>query len=309
MKKLIFFFVMALTMLCASCYSEDSVGVPTTSATEIAVKTDSLASLQAKIAELNGQMQVQSPTTRGWLKRFLHRALADAVGALFGNLYGGLAGAVVGAASFSALACAVEVVNNEPNNANKSEESVKLDDKIAHCDLDEDLVPTDENCDESPIDSIGLYHNKVLIDVAVDEENEMSVSEYPNALLNAVRNNYPNLGEISSCDSVRIVTASSEFLEFEKEYKGGKDIDSYAEYIESKYPSKKGEIEILKEFFNGLPYAEASDMTSEYMNKVLKMIDDASLSADVKQNLRNGVIVGNASNRLWKLEDGAIVEE
>lgn len=304
MKKVFMFLVMALTMLCVSCSSEDSVSTPATSTTEVTAELDSFASLQAKIAGLNAQMQTQCPATRGWFARLCRRILADAVGGLWGNFLGGPAGAVAGAASFSALCAAVEVSNN-PTNADTT---VKINDKIAHCDADEGLVSCDEEEACSVMDSIGLYHNRVLIDIAVDDV-EVPVSEYPNMLLADVRNNYPNLGEISTEDSVKIVTLCSEFLELEKEYKGGKDIGSYAEYLESKYPSKKGEIEIIKEYFNGLPYAEASDLSTEYMNKVLEMIDDATLSADVKQNLRNGVIVGNASNRLWKLDDDTIIEE
>lgn len=306
MKKVFMFLVMALTMLFVSCSNEDSVSTPATSSTEVTAELDSLASLHAKIAELNGQMQAQSPATRGWFAHLCRRILADAVGGLWGNFLGGPAGAVAGAASFSALCAAVEVTDN-PTNAGNSDTTVKINDKIAHCDDDEGLVSCDEE-EASVMDSIGLYHNKVLLDVAVDEM-EIPVSEYPNMLLAEVRNNYPNLGEISTEDSVKIVTLSSEFLEFEKEYKGGKDIDAYSEYLESKYPSKKGEIEIIKEFFNGIPYAEASGLTTEYMNKVLKMIDDAALSVDVKQNLRNGVIVGNASNHLWKVDDDTAVEE
>lgn len=301
MKKVIVFLVIALVMLCVSCSSGDSMSLPTTSATEITVKTDSLASLQANIAGLKGQMGLQSPETRGWLSRLFRRILADAVGGLWGNFFGGAAGAVVGAASFSACCVAVESSNV---NSGGAHDWVKINDKKLSEDSDDDLLSLeDEDANASVMDSIGYYHNQVLRKVA---DKEVEISEYPKALLAEVRKNYPNLGEVSSNDSVKIVSVSADFLKNEQEYEGGEDIDVYAEYLESRYSSKKGEIMVVKEFLDGLPSAESSNVSKEYVQQVLDLIDASSLSIDLKQSLRNGVLVGEASNRLWNVESPKI---
>lgn len=62
----------------------------------------------------------------------------------------------------------------------------------------------------------------------------------------------------------------------------------------------KGEILVICEFLKGITNIDAEDIDS-YSTKVLNLIDLSQLSGTVRQNLRNGVIVGKASKKLWKL--------
>ena len=39
------------------------------------------------------------------------------------------------------------------------------------------------------------------------------------------------------------------------------------------------------------------------IQKVLKIIEDSDLEESMKQNLKNAVLIGNASYRLWNVED------
>lgn len=291
MKNFLFLFVLAFTMLFGSCADENSLSTVKSFDSEVGVKTDSLALLQAKVQSLNEKMYVNSSVTRGWFSRLFRRVLADAVGGLFGNLAGGPAGAVVGAASFSAL-CASFATEDQ---FQKEETQVRMNKvNFAMC----DLVPDDASDEDMASDSLGYYHNAVLLDAYSEK---VAISEIPQVLLEEVKDSFPNLGSVSHKDSLQIVKAYDKFYSAESKYTGDDDLNSYSEHLSNCYPDQKGEIAVITEFLNGLNYTGNS--SKEYVNEVLDLVKQSGLSAEIKRNLRNAIIVGNASNRLWA-EDG-----
>lgn len=299
MKNFLFLFVLTFTMLFVSCTDENSLSTVKSFDSEVVVKADSLALLQAKVQSLNEKLYVNSPVTRGWFSRLLHRVLADAVGGLFGNLAGGPAGAVVGAASFSAL-CASVATEDQFQKVGTQARMNEVN--FAMC----DLIPDDTSGEDMASDSLGYYHNAVLLDVYSEK---VAISEIPQILLEEVKDSFPNLGSVSYKDSLQIVEAYDEFYSAESKYKGEDDLNSYSEHLSNCYPAQKGEIAVITEFLNGLNFAGKS--SKEYVNEVLGLVKQSGLSAETKRNLRNAIIVGNASNRLWA-KDGSeecVVEE
>lgn len=49
--------------------------------------------------------------------------------------------------------------------------------------------------------------------------------------------------------------------------------------------------------------SEYDNPTQEYMQKVLLIINNSSLDEELKQDLRNAFIIGNASYQLWNTEE------
>ena len=71
----------------------------------------------------------------------------------------------------------------------------------------------------------------------------------------------------------------------------------------AKYPNKQGELTLLETFFSGLNNIDVDENDGDYLMKVLKLVDNSELSEEIKRNLRNAFIVGNASYQLWNVPD------
>lgn len=296
MRKFLMFLALLLVMLCMSCSNNEFAMSNRTFDTERSVKNDSLIVLQGKIAQLNYERHFVKTETRGWFSRLLRRVVADAVGGLFGNFFGGPAGAVVGAASFSALSARVSA---EERAEDTREVTCMTDENTAL----KDVVPCDTLLVVSDLDSLGYYHNKVLLDSYNDS---LAISELPKTLLENVKDSFPNLGTVSASDSLKIDNAFRTFANVEIDYDGDGSLDSYKNHLVKNYPDYKGEIGVVTEFLKGLDCTETQVQASEYVEDVLKIVDETKLSPDVKQCLRNGIIVGNASQRLWKEQDNSL---
>ena len=64
---------------------------------------------------------------------------------------------------------------------------------------------------------------------------------------------------------------------------------------------QKLQINVIGSFIDGVSRISVDENDGTYAEKVLDLVDNANLSDDVKKQLRNGIIVGNASYQLWNL--------
>lgn len=289
MRKFIITLVAVIATIFTSCSNEQASLITPSNSNEIVenAKIESLSVLQGKITMLNDSMGITPKETRGFFSRLWKVICSDAVGGLFGNLWGGPAGAVVGAAACSG-AVSISVATRSTN--------------ISEYEMNPDLnnlVPTPEN-GETPSfeDSIGYYHNKSLISLQ-SSNKPISIRDMPILLMDEVKNEIPQNTTFTDNDSIQLNKTYQEFISNEQKY-AGNDIDSYEKHLISCYPNQKGEIQVICEFLKGITNIDAEDIDS-YSTKVLNLIDLSQLSGTVRQNLRNGVIVGKASKKLWKL--------
>lgn len=59
-------------------------------------------------------------------------------------------------------------------------------------------------------------------------------------------------------------------------------------------------MDVLREILEGFDNIDPETDTGEYYEAVLDLIQNSGLDKDTKQSLTDGVIIGQASNRLWK---------
>lgn len=122
----------------------------------------------------------------------------------------------------------------------------------------------------------------------------------PVLLLDEVKNEIPQNTTFTDKDSVQLNKTYQEFVANEEKFTGN-DISSYEKHLVDCYPSQSNEIKVICEFLKGITNIDAVDANS-YTSKILEMVENTQLPGNIKRNLRNGVIVGNASKKLWKLQ-------
>lgn len=81
------------------------------------------------------------------------------------------------------------------------------------------------------------------------------------------------------------------------------DFDAYCNKLSGLYPEKANEISVLKEFVYGLSNIDINETDTEYLQKILLLIDESEIDEISKKNLKSAVLVGNASYRLWNVQE------
>ena len=293
MKKIIVILVAVIAAVFTSC-SNEQAGIITTSnnVVEENANVANFVALQDQISTFNDSLGINHQVTRGFFSRLWKVICADAVGGLFGNRWGGPAGAVVGAAACSGGA-ALE-------NSTRAFAEKKIDFRY-EMDTDLDgLVPSSTNGSASNSeDSIGYFHNKALVNLK-NSNKLISIHDMPVLLLDEVKNEIPQNTTFTDKDSVQLNKTYQEFVANEEKFTGN-DISSYEKHLVDCYPSQSNEIKVICEFLKGITNIDAVDANS-YTSKILEMVENTQLPGNIKRNLRNGVIVGNASKKLWKLQ-------
>lgn len=322
MKKIILFLTISLLLI--SCSSDDSVNVGNTPASNALVINDSseVVSVCKSINELNCQLEGSDSLsqTRGfgkWFKKIWRVFSADAVGALFGLKYGGVVGAAAGAVTMSTIAVVTDN-NNNSTHTNHKTGNKELDDALVeglgeyvpHESLNSGVNLLPNTKIKGNTDSIGYIHNKVVNDIFANnhfgEDSDSITNEEDievDTVLQWVSISTANLYNINEKDINKKLKENSAVYEdlksIQEQTATIDNIDDYFNRWKQIHPEKSGELDILKEFFNGLLNDNIETSDGNYMDKVLDIISDSNLDEDMKQNLRNAVIVGNASHELW----------
>lgn len=68
-------------------------------------------------------------------------------------------------------------------------------------------------------------------------------------------------------------------------------------------------IAVMKEIINGLENTDPTQDDGQYYQKVLDIVETSSLDSNMKTRLSDGIIIGQASNHLWKRVDLDVNDE
>lgn len=309
------YFVLALMILsmvsCSSELNENSIEEKQLEVCENS-KTIELLNVKNQIETLNQTMFTPKTNTRGigkWFKKIFAVVTADAVGGLFGLQIGGPCGAAAGAIMASGLAAAV------PENHITL---LTLLDQFLLTRADTVIMPTSGLLPTNPVDialrnvvpsgnwtksdSIGYYHNLAIIEIK-SELNDTPVSY--DVMLDKVAEKTSVLYDVNAIQIKNDINLNKGFFDHagssELSAKRMFTFNNLIQAWSALYPDKAEELEVLETFFDGLSNIEVEDNEGEYLDSVLKIINESSLDDNTKQNLRNSFIVGNASYQLWDI--------
>lgn len=306
-------------VLCCSCSSTDSIDDVSLDSKELSLnnsEVEQLVFVNSQIDSLNQSMYPQVVQTRGlgaFFKRFLAVVVCDAVGGLFGNFYFGPCGAAAGAIAASGFAAIVPAENisfgitRAVSSSNLS--TLRLmpmnSETLA---LTPSLVPSQDlsTCGQTTKeDSIGYYHNKVLLELNKSlSPADLTVNTIVNKVAETTCKNY---GE-SKERVLKELNSNVGFYEniMDKQYAVSDQFNNLHDVIQqwaAQYPNHSAKLTLLETFFEGISNLEVEENNGEYMQKVLLIINNSSLDEELKQDLRNAFIIGNASYQLWNTEE------
>lgn len=314
MKNLLLLFLG--TLLFCSCSSTD-VNEEMMTNQEISTSqiiNHDVAAAQAQIDSLNHVIFPEQIQTRGFFKNFFKKFVAivvsDAVGGLFGFTYGNGLGAAIGAvmASSAAALTPVEDISLFTRSDNLEQTYKFIPMNSCELSLDSSLLPAlqDGQADRcSKEDSIGFYHNMILLKLAeLNEDGYSNFNDLKQAIAKEGTKIY-NISENVILDNLnqndRIYKAI--FSKMNDTTTENVSLDDIFSFYIGLFPERSDELSLLKTFFNGLGKKEEIPNKGEYLNKVLKIIEESSMSSDTKRDLRNSVIVANASYQLWNVQE------
>lgn len=307
MKKILMLLLCVSAIVFCSCsseeYSETSVHNNNVSQADVV----ELSAVQLQIDSLNQNLfpNTANYQTRGlgkFFKKFFAIVVCDAVGGMFGSLYGG----PVGAASGAILASGVAAFTHTELHTSSNRSSLRAINTDTTA-LSPSVIPitVKNGTQPSKNDSIGYFHNKTLSELNYSMVSERkTIDNLTVKVAEATASNY----NVAKDTIVTYLNTNSELFENirnVKLYETSEDDNIHVLINKWKglYPEQSGQFDVLESFFNGISNLEVSDNDGTYLNNVLNIIESSSLNPEVKENVRNAFIVGNASYQLWNTEE------
>lgn len=291
-----------------SCSNEETLSTGTENKTELTQNdATEIAKLQSQITDYNNAHFSAQPQTRGlfkWLFKGLCTAFADAVGGAIGGIAGGtVTSGVVGLYLFS----------DKNSNINVTWAEFKAPVRDPHTAFSNIVVNNDSvnnYIDAINNDSIGYYHNAVLYDIFNDstklaEACKMTSYEFGSYVLDRVNRFYPIDKEqiiAKGCINDGITIANI----IRDSFNNSDTKENIVKKLGSKLPLSKEVIELLITYIEGAVQSAEEHDNNYYLKDMLKIIESANLTPEVKESIKNGFIIGNASSRMWEANDTTV---
>lgn len=316
MRKFVVILLTLSAIAFASCSSDDNyVGTEMTSGTELTdsamqqVKRNAeLMALQNSVHDFNvatftGQ---QSPNTRSiWSKiknifKVVATVAADAIGGVLGGVAGGVtaSGIAGGAMLFNVTKIAI----------------VPMDDATAVTRGSSGINPFLNIVPTGPVlkgDSIGYYHNKVMCklfsdSIQVAEFNKKSDSEKATVIMTAMAAE-PYLREHYGSDLTNTAKSAVGINVANTMMQIAEEVETEEEFfdrLEASGLCDANLMGVLREILEGLNSIDVETDDGSYYEAVLEIINNSELDEVTKQCMEDGVVIGQASNRLWNVVIG-----
>lgn len=162
----------------------------------------------------------------------------------------------------------------------------------------------------SPIDSLGYFHNLAIIEFNKDHSNWLTLStadltkEIGYAIAKVT-------GWCTTEQWTEYINQNRTIIEMNRYLyqlvsDEDTDVKSMCQQLRSKYPECKNQIDFVYEAIKGFVACDADDFeSSDYAEEILSLIENANLSNGLTTQLRSGIVIANASYKLWST---AVVE-
>lgn len=153
-------------------------------------------------------------------------------------------------------------------------------------------------------DSVGYYHNKTLYNLFSDEAtvkrlSKLSQKEQVNAILEELSKVDPSNNNIDDLNVQDVIDATNKMLEIANV---ATDEDDFFERLGNAGFADKNLVKVMKDILEGISQLDENTDDGTYYQNVLEIVDASDLNNAQKERLRNGAIIGQASNRLWSAE-------
>ena len=332
MKK-IFFIMLTLSVIAfASCSNDDNILEPqeritaevNDSVLQIVQQNLELSKLQSNINSYNfNYIEKQNPNTRSiknFFKNFFRKPwkliatiAADAVGGVFGGVAGGVtASGIVGCAvAFEVTKIAIVPM---PNNIGArhilgTTGGINIPDSLLNSEevIFGNVVPDNSYMECYANDSIGYYHNKILYEIfsdnaKLDEFMNMDKQAQAYAIVEEMKNT-PYLRDTygSALDNTTNINNGIVIAEAVIELaETAETEDEFFDGLANLGITDANVIAVMKEVLNGLYNIDPTTDSGEYYQDVLEIVANSNLDINMKQKFADGIIIGQASNHLWK---------
>lgn len=286
-----------------------------------------LQDLQNKIEAYNTQRfgGMERDSRRGKFFRWFWKVVvSDAVGAILGSL-AGPGGTVVGAATASGIA-AIPAVNDRIDVSVGTSSSTGLaGDQNLNIDsllqsrgnrpiFSDDpfgrVVPRfngNQIVRSTIIDSVGFYHNRALFLLNQDNPNWYTLTNDQITSELSKRVCYVTGWNTAAGDSLIPDSTLLKIQTFNEQIQNAVENSYDAHEVCSKlaeiYPECSAELNILSSTISGLENCNETEANSlDYIESILNIVDNSSISVETKSQIRSGIIVSNASSKLWNPE-------
>ena len=317
----------------ASCSNDDNILEPQESITaevndsvlQIVQQNLELSKLQYNIQNYNIKYtEVQAPNTRGFWKKFksfisdhflgiIATVAADAVGGVFGGVAGGVtASGIVGCAvAFEVTKIAIVPMPNNigPRHILGTTGGINIPDSLLNSEevIFGNVVPDNSYMECYANDSIGYYHNKILYeifsdDAKLDEFMNMDKQAQAYAIVEEMKNT-PYLRDTygSALDNTTNINNGIVIAEAVIELaETAETEDEFFDGLANLGITDANVIAVMKEVLNGLYNIDPTTDSGEYYQDVLEIVANSNLDINMKQKFADGIIIGQASNHLWK---------
>ena len=316
----------------ASCSNDDNILEPqeritaevNDSVLQIVQQNLELSKLQSNINSYNfNYIEKQNPNTRSiknFFKNFFRKPwkliatiAADAVGGVFGGVAGGVtASGIVGCAvAFEVTKIAIVPM---PNNIGArhilgTTGGINIPDSLLNSEevIFGNVVPDNSYMECYANDSIGYYHNKILYeifsdDAKLDEFMNMDKQAQAYAIVEEMKNT-PYLRDTygSALDNTTNINNGIVIAEAVIELaETAETEDEFFDGLANLGITDANVIAVMKEVLNGLYNIDPTTDSGEYYQDVLEIVENSNLDINMKQKFADGIIIGQASNHLWK---------
>lgn len=316
----------------ASCSNDDNILEPqeritaevNDSVLQIVQQNLELSKLQSNINSYNfNYIEKQNPNTRSiknFFKNFFRKPwkliatiAADAVGGVFGGVAGGVtASGIVGCAvAFEVTKIAIVPM---PNNIGArhilgTTGGINIPDSLLNSEevIFGNVVPDNSYMECYANDSIGYYHNKILYeifsdDAKLDEFMNMNKQAQAYAIVEEMKNT-PYLRDTygSALDNTTNINNGIVIAEAVIELaETAETEDEFFDGLANLGITDANVIAVMKEVLNGLYNIDPTTDSGEYYQDVLEIVANSNLDINMKQKFADGIIIGQASNHLWK---------
>lgn len=316
----------------ASCSNDDNILEPqeritaevNDSVLQIVQQNLELSKLQSNINSYNfNYIEKQNPNTRSiknFFKNFFRKPwkliatiAADAVGGVFGGVAGGVtASGIVGCAvAFEVTKIAIVPM---PNNIGArhilgTTGGINIPDSLLNSEevIFGNVVPDNSYMECYANDSIGYYHNKILYeifsdDAKLDEFMNMDKQAQAYAIVEEMKNT-PYLRDTygSALDNTTNINNGIIIAEAVIELaETAETEDEFFDGLANLGITDANVIAVMKEVLNGLYNIDPTTDSGEYYQDVLEIVENSNLDINMKQKFADGIIIGQASNHLWK---------